>query len=1020
MNRFLVIYFLVIASVSFSQTSEKYNSDYENFYRAEELYEKMQFGAARKEFRNFLDKYDHPTDPMYIKARYYEGVSALELFNNDAVDLLERFNIDYPESIYRKDIYFRLGKYYYQKKDYDEALVWFDQLTADDVEPEYQDEFYFKVGYSNFKQGNLDAAKGAFYEIKDGISQYANPALYYYSHIAYQQGDYQVALEGFLKLENDEKFGKVVPYYILQIYYLQGKYDMVTEYAPKLEGTDLINEKDLNHLIGDAYYRTGKYDEAVPYLEAYDKAAKTTRDEDYQLGYAYYKSKMYDKAIKLFDRVTKEPDSMSQVAYYQIGDCYMQLKNYAPARLAFKQASEIDSDPKIQEDALYQFAVLSYKLDLNPYNEAIVAFETYLEKYPNSTRKNDVYQYLVNVYTSTNNYGKALESLDKLPNKDIKLKKAYQLIAYNYGIELYQQGRFQDAISTLDLVNKYPIDPILTGKAKFWAADASFMLANYTQAIASYRSFINMPATMLSEMKNDAYYNIGYSYLNIGDTTLAMESFRTYIQNNPINRKKLADANMRVADAFFMRKQNQESVTYYEKVLSMNVAYQDQALFYSGMLYGVMSKPNNKISNLLNIVNNYSTSRYVQPSLYEIGRTYKLREEYTNALRYFNQLITDYPNASQVKDAHIDIADIYYKRKEYAKAEQEYKLVLTTYGDDSYYCKAVGVGLQNVYSATGQHQKLEQLAQQYPCLEISNYALENVLFEPAYKDYESKLYSSAITKFKTYLDKYPQGLYSMEVLIYMGNSYYELGDLTNSTMYYERYLQAPNNTHTEFAASRVSKYYYNNKMYKDAIPFYERLESVSGDPEIRFNAKLGLMRCNYITEDYEAAAAYGDQVLKSNQLNAEVRLEAEYAYGMSSYYLNRFVQAITALEYVASKSKTVTASEAKFSIADIHYKQGDYVKATETINQLMKITPKYDYWIAKGLILQARVNIKQDNLFEAEQNLNLVRNNYPVQDDGVLDEANQLYDELMQMKSQPKSNILPEENKIIDLNNGGN
>src|SRR5690606_21063086 len=136
------------------------------------------------------------------------------------VELLESFNQLYPESIYKHDVHFRLGKYYYQKKDYPEALSYFNQLTVHDLEPEYHDEFYFKLGYANFQEEHFEEARNAFYEIKDGVSQYDNPALYYYSHIEYKAGSYQKALEGFLRLEKDENFGKVVPYYILQIYYL--------------------------------------------------------------------------------------------------------------------------------------------------------------------------------------------------------------------------------------------------------------------------------------------------------------------------------------------------------------------------------------------------------------------------------------------------------------------------------------------------------------------------------------------------------------------------------------------------------------------------------------------------------------------------------------------------------------------------------------------------------------------------------------------------------------------------------
>lgn len=1018
MNRLLVVLFLSISSISISQTSEKYNSDYANFFRAEELYQKQQYVAARKEFRNFLNSFPQTTDPMYIKALYYEGVSALELFNNDAVALLESFNRNYPESIYKKDVYFRLGKYYYQKKDYDEVLVWFNKLSASDVASENLDEFFFKLGYSNFQEGNMEPARSAFYEVKDGVSQYASPSLYYYSHIEYKAGNYQTALDGFTKLQNDEQFGRVVPYYILQIYYLQGDFEKVTDYAPSLENATIVNQKDVNHLIGDAYYRVGKYDEAVPYLEEYDKVAETTRDEDYQLGFAYYKSKEYEKAIKLLDRVGRVKDSLGQVAYYQIGESFIKLTNFSSARAAFLQASEIDGDPVIEEDALYQAAVLSYKLDINPYNEAILSFEKYLQLYPNSKRKNDVYQYLVNVYTSTNNYGKALESLDRLPNKDINLKKAYQLIAYNHGVELYQKTSYQEAITTFNLVDKYPIDPEFSAKAKYWSADAAYRLKNFNTSIASFKEFLAAPANVNQDLKNDAYYNLGYAYLYKGDSTAAIENFRTYVASTSKDKRKLADANMRIADTYYMRKDNDQALKYYGDALKLNVANQDQALYHKGILYGIKGDLSLKISTLLDIVNNYTGSKYLQRALYQVAQTYKLKSDYSNALKYYNQLIKDYPNASNVKDARLDIADIYLKQDNYTKAESEFLDILAKFGDESYYCTAVSNGLRNLYSETRQTQKLAQIAVQYPCLGIDKDDVDLIDFDPANTAYNNSKYMEAIPLLLDYLKKYPSGNYSKEAVVYLANSYHETGKIDESIQYYEKALTYDNNSYTELAASRVAKHYYNNKKYADAIPNYERVESVSGDSEVLFNARLGLMRCNFLTSDYGAAAAYGKQVLASVQFNKDFRLESEYATGMSFFKLDQYADAIPHLEYVAKNTQTEIASESRFSIAVIQYKQEKLDPAAATIGLLLKMKPSYDYWVAKGLILQSRILIKQDNLFQAEQTLKSVIDHYPKTDDGVKLEAGELYDELMQLKNKPKNNITPEGSTVIELNGG--
>ena len=271
MNKFLVILFLSIFSQLFGQTSEKYNSEYATFYRAEELYNKEQYGAARNEFRNFVNHFDKKNDPIYVKALYYEGLSALELFHNDAVNLLISFNQNYPESIYHNAIFFRLGKYYYQKRDYSESLIWLNQLNVKDIEEDNQSEFYFKKGYANFQTEQFNESKKSFFEIKEDSSQYAAPALYYYSHIAYQDKSYQTALEGFIKLQNDVKYSKVVPYYISQIYHVQGKYKEITELSSSLlDTTNIVNINDVNHIIGDAFYRIGKFEEAVTFLEKYN------------------------------------------------------------------------------------------------------------------------------------------------------------------------------------------------------------------------------------------------------------------------------------------------------------------------------------------------------------------------------------------------------------------------------------------------------------------------------------------------------------------------------------------------------------------------------------------------------------------------------------------------------------------------------------------------------------------------------------------------------------------------------
>jgi hypothetical protein len=55
-----------------------------------------------------------------------------------------------------------------------------------------------------------------------------------------------------------------------------------------------------------------------------------------------------------------------------------------------------------------------------------------------------------------------------------------------------------------------------------------------------------------------------------------------------------------------------------------------------------------------------------------------------------------------------------------------------------------------------------------------------------------------------------------------------------------------------------------------------------------------------------------------------------------------------------------------------------------------------------------------DDLFQAEQTLKSVMDFYPIQDDGILSEANDMWDELMQLKN-PTVIEEPEPERKIEI-----
>ena len=138
MSKYIFVFLIIIPFAILSQKTDKYTSSYAQYYRAEELFQKAQFSAAREEFREFINSSRNENDPLIVKAYYYEGLSALELYNNDAIALLESFNKKYPDNIYKHTIGFRVGKYFFQKEDFENSQIWFEKVPIKELEKKIQ------------------------------------------------------------------------------------------------------------------------------------------------------------------------------------------------------------------------------------------------------------------------------------------------------------------------------------------------------------------------------------------------------------------------------------------------------------------------------------------------------------------------------------------------------------------------------------------------------------------------------------------------------------------------------------------------------------------------------------------------------------------------------------------------------------------------------------------------------------------------------------------------------------------
>ncbi|HPC98831.1 MAG TPA: tetratricopeptide repeat protein, partial [Bacteroidales bacterium] len=512
MNRRFLLTLVMISVISKLPAQISFIRDeIDNAYvKGVDLFEKEKYPAAIKMFDSYLKNSGGINLNRDLDAEYYSAMASLKLFHPDAEYRMTRFVASWPGSERTNDAWLALGDYFYQNKNYRKASSYYRKVNRMLIEKDKLPEYCFRYGHSSLMNGDKPTALLMFSEIKDVDTYYTAPALYYFSHLAYEDNRYETAYEGFIKLRNDETFGSVVPFYIVQILYFRKDYDGILEMAPELlKSAGKMRAVELYRFIGDAYYNKGNYNEAAGYLEKYAAGAKaSSREDKYQLGYCYYMNGEYDKAIKVLLELTARQDVLSQNVWFILGDSYLKKGDKQRAQFAFGQASQSDFDAFIKQEALFNYAKLLYETSYSPFGEAIRAFQEYIELYPGSDRIEEVYNLLVATYTQVRNYREALASLDKIAKKDERLEEAYQKVAFFRGLELFKDMKFKESADMFDKSLRYEkYNRALRARAIYWRGEAYYRLGQYEQAIADYLAFMGIPGSMLLNEYTLVRYN---------------------------------------------------------------------------------------------------------------------------------------------------------------------------------------------------------------------------------------------------------------------------------------------------------------------------------------------------------------------------------------------------------------------------------------------------------------------------------------------------------------------------------
>jgi TolA-binding protein len=983
-----VLLFLLVGRVSAQKTAILLDKD-ELYKTGLELFDKKQYASAQKSFDEYILK--SSTSVLKTDAKYYAAACGIELFHKDGEWRMKQFIEKHPESTKKNLAWFYLGRSSFRKKKYKETIEYLEKTESVKLPKEDLAEFHFKRGYSYLMENNSEKAKADLADVKDKDNKYMNPAIYYYSHIAYTEKNYETALQGFNKLVNNETFGSVVPYYITQIYFIQGKYETVTKTAPQLlnDSANVQKADEINRMIGESYYNLKNYTQALEFLKKTSLASDYNPQGNYALGYCYYKTNDCANAIKQFEKATAPKDSISQSAWYHMADCYVKLGEKLKAKNAFYSAYQLNYDRKIEEDALFSFAKISYELDFSPYNEAVKAFSKYLKEYPNSPRKDECYTFLINVYSTTRNYDLAIKSIESMGTIDPILKYTYQKLIYFKGVDAFNNDNYNEAEKQFKKSQAQNTDLILNALNQYWLGEISYIRKDYTTAIETWKKFLVMDGAVSMPEYDMANYNIGYAHFERGekeDYTNANIAFRKYLlSKNLTDLNKKADASLRAADCYFMNNTFPQAADLYSEAISLNKLDVDYAIYQKGMCLGVMKKYKEKIADMQTIESKYPGSIYMAKAMNEIADTYyENLQDYDNAITYYNKILNNYPRSSSTQNCYARLGNIYFEKKQDDKAFEYFDKFVKN-DSKSQEAKEVLSQIKTIFKAKGNIEAMEKyFADLGDPLNINQ--VEKDVYEIAAKaQYEDKNMDVAFEKWAAYIQRFPEGKYNLEAQFNYAEIAYNKNQFDKALPAYNFILSKSRSLYTETALAKASYINYKAKNYTAALPQFLYLKDIAESPLNKTNARFGSMRSAFYLNKFDTALTACNEVLTHEKVYPQQITEIKYIKAKCLYETNRLDDALIEFKAMSKTSKNITGAEAYYYMMQIYYKKQDYKEVEKTANKLMSYEYSNDDWNNKGMLLLADAYLAKGDDADAQVILETIIDGKPKQI--YLDEA---------------------------------
>ena len=979
-----IILLLAIAITTMSQAllaqHTAYNFQPEKmFNQGKEMFLSENYVGAQDALSKFLTKNNDII--LEHEAKYMLAVSSFKRGEKQSLEKLTEFWQEEPKSIYRDKIAFLIGSWYFDNQEWDSASQWFSDSDLDYLSETDQEDYSFRVAYTKLQLGETGDAARLFGLLSQNSKKFRDAADFYFGYIEYTNGNYQSALNRFMRLENHPEFREDVTFYNAQAAFFDNRQEQAVSLSESFL-TRYPNSKhttEVNRILGNSYYRMGMPSRALSYYENY--LAKNNnnilRGDAYYIGQSYKEAGKINEAVGMFQKATGERDELSQNAQLQLGYAFLKLNQKQNAQMAFEAASRDNFNPEVRETAMFNYALIAHETNFSVFSESITLFENFLKEYPSSQYTNQVNDILAETFLTTKDYNAALNAINRINNPGARILEAKQMILFQLGAQDFINGDMNQAIQRFN--NSIAMGNYNTkarSNAYYWRGETYYRMGNYNNAATDFQQF-TQSANSSDENYALGWYNLGYSRFKQQQFSQAVNAFQQYTQTEvDKKRAEYSDALNRIGDSYYFNRNFAEAERYYSQASETNPSSADYAAYQRAFVMGLQRNFQGKINTLDNLMKNFPNSQYYDDALYEKSRALTMINRESEAISTLQKLISEYPNSPLASQAGVQLGQLYYNNNNFQQSIAAYKSVITNFpGSDD--ARSALISLETVYRDINDIDSYVKYANSLPGgLKITPSRQDSLTYLAAEGQYMKGTKAEAEAAMTKYLQSYPNGAYSSDANYYLGVIADEKGNTQQAQTHFRRVIDASSAKYLDNALTYTARAEYEIGNYRQALADYSRLAASARNTSNKQTGLLGVVRTQYKLESFHEASRAATDLLATANLSPETIEEVRYLRGKSYQQAREVESAMADFQAIAKDTRSKYGAEAQFIIAETYYKWNSYDRAEAQVKEFMKLGTPHQYWLARALIVLSDTYKAKGDDFQARQYIESLQSNY--------------------------------------------